>query len=153
MQNPTQATVVSYWPGQCLSLKPLVFKNSPVWNLQENYIELNSNIEVDTLLQVWGAESRADTLVKGMVHIFHLNPKCSRTLTLDILQDIFIESTPNIKLKFDTLLWNSGAEFHPGTQVSKRTGKYIWLRPKVGTPPQFPSLYLTPSCFCLFRIE
>ena len=72
---------------QYLLLKPLVFKNFAVWNIHEIYMKF------DTLLWAWGAEFRADASVKGLVHTFHLNPKCSRTLPLCILQDIFIELT------------------------------------------------------------
>jgi hypothetical protein len=58
-------------------------------------------------------------------NIFDLKPKWERTLPLEIVHGIFAEILPSSppfflfffisKLIFDTLLWDRGAETHPGT--------------------------------------
>ena len=37
--------------------------------------------------------------VKGSAKIFDLDPKCAKALPLQILQEIFIEPTPNIEVE------------------------------------------------------
>jgi hypothetical protein len=84
--------------------------------------------------------------VKSPGNTFDLNPIWARTLPLEILQGMFIDPHPILKLTFDTLMWAWVQKPTQGIESVKGPGNTFEVNPMSKTLGRFLYLRLSAGC-------
>jgi hypothetical protein len=134
VQIPTKVLMSAKIQGNTFDLNrkwERTFPSLPIFHgifIGSPEIEINiSKLLFEILLWVWGGKKARDlSQLKARVLPFTSTPS-----ERELYRPLPIFHGICTKLIFDALLWASGAETHPGTNVSKRHVQYLWLKSQV----------------------